>query len=88
MDIPTRIKIGAHWYKILFVPQVDEEGSFGEVSDADCEIRILASLTPSQMEETLIHEILHALGPSLEEHEVDRLGFGLHQVLVDNQLLK
>lgn len=91
MKIPTTLKIGGHIYTIEQVERVDTTP--GENNCGDCElqnsrIRIKKGMPQSQKEETLLHEILHALDTEMPEKQVNNLGFKLYQVLADNNLLK
>lgn len=88
MKLPKKLKIGGHWVKVSMVPLPD--GTDGEFSTATNEIRIADNLAPSQVEVTLLHEILHAINAQFDkdlEHIIlESLSQQLFQVLSDNKL--
>jgi len=96
MKIPDKIKVAGHIYKVVWDDvRLSNLGLVGE-SDHHGDIIYLCkyyrSGTPnaqSEIEETFLHEILHAVDAnynmhSLTEDVVTRLAVGLYQVLVDN----
>lgn len=94
MTIPETLKIGGHTYKVVVgaVPDslkalyADTECGLCDV--ANCVIYINGNQTPSQCEESLIHEVLHAVNGTLEHDLLHSLAHSIHQVLSDNGLLK
>ncbi len=95
MKIPKKLKIGGHVYDILWMP--NNRKQCGETETADLKIRISPEFPQSQQEETIIHEILHAVRVQLslndsdtdkEERMVNALAGALYQVLNDNRMLK
>lgn len=88
MKIPASIKIGGHKFTVELVDYIDDDDSAGECDVYINTIRIKKSLNQSQKEETLIHEVIHAMDMHMTEAQVDRLGFNLYQVLKDANLLK
>jgi len=96
MKIPKKIKVAGHYYKII----IDDKGLskkhlVGELNNDFKEIRLCEfykskrKRAKSEIEETFIHEILHAINKnynndSLPEKVIDRIGIGLYQVLKDN----
>lgn len=93
MKIPNKLKIGGHVYTIEFVKKEDLKGLADEM---DCgmtlvgENRILidGGQKKSQQEETLFHELLHALNGTMNHDFLASLAQQLHQVFSDNKLLK
>ena len=96
MKIPKKIKVAGHIYKIKWDnKRLSDDGYVGE-SDHHLDMIYLCRYfkreqprTDSEIEETFIHEILHAIdvnynNHALSEKEVTRLAVGLHQVLKDN----
>ena len=84
------INILGHAYQVLFVDEVDNKSHpanslMGVCKTADLEIQVLNTLPVSRQEETLLHELLHALGAALDtnlkEKQVHQLSEGLYQVL-------
>lgn len=91
MKIPKTLKVGGHTYKVELVDRVETDK--GEDNCGDCEwqlnrIRIKKSLPQSQLEETFLHELIHALDTDMSEKEVNNLGFKLYMALKENDLLK
>lgn len=88
MKIPTKLKIGGHKYKVEFTDDDNMDGANGEQDRHKNRIRICKTDPITQQEETLIHEIIHAVNGGLKEEIVDSLAVSLYQVLKDNNLLK
>jgi len=87
MKIPKKLKIGGHLYKVELVESDDMDGANGEQDRHKNRIRICKTDPQSQQEETLIHEIIHAVNGGLKEEVVDSLAVSLYQVLKDNKLI-
>jgi hypothetical protein len=94
------VKIGAHRYRVLYRKDIANSDNFTRAGQCDymaTEISVSThtpngkTRSPSQVGETIIHEIVHAVGNDrhldLSEHEVDQLGAGLHAAIVDNPKL-
>ena len=77
MSIPKNLKIGGHQIKVLIKPMW---------KGGDNEIWIKAELSDTQMESTLVHEILHGINSTLDHVVLDSLSEQLYQVLKDNKL--
>lgn len=88
MKIPKTLKIGGHIYEIEFVDGEKINNDCGEQNRARNTIKLRKDLPQSQLEETLIHEVIHALNGGLKEEMVDGMAMGIYQVLKDNNLLK
>jgi len=88
MDIKNRLKIGGHEYTVEFTEAENMDDSCGETDRHKNRIRICETDPRSQQEETVLHEILHALNSGLKEEVIDGLAVGLYQVLKDNDMLK
>ena len=101
MIIPNKIKIGAHEYQVIRDDDgADEDARFGHCMPRRLRIYVDPRVPQSQQEETLIHEVLHAVcdqvrafskqetGRDEEERVVQSLGHGIYQFLKDNDLLK
>jgi len=89
VKIPTSIKIGGFDYKILIDSQSDEEldnnNHWGEHSMAKRWIRIHSKASSEELNNTVIHEVLHGIdcvfnNRALTESETELLANGLHQV--------
>lgn len=87
MTIPKQLKIGGHIYTIKFVDAEDIDNACGEQNPTRNIIKIREDLPQSQIEETLIHEILHAMNTDLSATIVGFLSTALYQILKDNKLL-
>ena len=100
MKLPNQIKAGGHIYKILKNYHFKEKTDlFGQSDHALLQVRIVKydgggnQLAESKIEEIFIHELLHIINEiynsnKLDEKTIERLSYGLHQVLKDNKLLK
>jgi hypothetical protein len=101
MDIPARVRIGAHDYEVIFDDvDGDSDSRFGHCYPRKLQIYIDPRVSPSQQEETFIHEVAHAIcsqvrafpptesGADEEERIVQSLCHGLYQCLKDNALLR
>lgn len=85
MIYPKKLKIGGHTIKLLITPDVPN-GNCGQFEIKKNEMMINSDQEPTQMEASLIHEILHALNITLNEEHVEFISQGLYQVIVDNKL--
>jgi hypothetical protein len=62
MKRPNRVKIGAHWYRIEWIPQASLSGRFvGLCYHTSKVIKIAAGLPIRMTTQTLIHEIMHGI---------------------------
>jgi len=95
MKIPDKVKVAGHIYKIEWNNEwLNDNGCVGysfhnKLLIYLCKIFRGDKLSESIIEETLLHEILHAVDVNynhhtLSEEAVDRLSEGLYQVLKDN----
>lgn len=92
MKIPKKIKIGGHWFNIIYNngdTGFRDSGFKGSWSNI---IVLNNGLKQSKRESVLLHEIIHEISwqhdLDLKEEEVSTIAEGLYQVLVDNKLLK
>ena len=97
LQLPDRIKIGGIDYEVILVPLKSEELDYGDnigcIRHTDCKIWINKDMPVQKQQETLIHEIIHAIDVFIgdrdhekpEEH-VEEFGKVLYQVLRDNDL--
>lgn len=86
MIIPKELKIGAHTYEIVVMDGFSDDGA---ITEGGRNIIFLnGSLNETVLEETLFHEIIHALNNGLKESDVEWIAQALYQVLKDNNLLK
>jgi hypothetical protein len=99
MKIPKTLKVAGHEYKVFFDDKfLNKQGLFGQCDFVTQKIRLCKKFkkqvrAKSDISRTLIHEIIHAIdnhynSNTLTEKKVDRLANGLHQVLVDNFIVK
>lgn len=84
MKIPKKVKIGAHWYKIVYVV-ADECGSIDR--EKMC-IFINPAYSKDTQEATFFHEVLHGINNELDHTVLEGLAEQLYAVLVENKLLK
>lgn len=93
MKIPSSLKIGGHVYTVRVLKNIAKDDDFfkkecGDTSLSKCEIRIDGNQVASQQEETLIHEVLHAINNTIDHALLHSIAHAFHQVLRDNKLLK
>ena len=89
MKIPNKIKVLGHEFSVNMV-DLSETDTFGNMNPNTCAIRLNKNKCQSQIEETLLHEIIEAIDNNLElkfEHpQITALSATLYQVLKDNKL--
>ena len=95
MKIPNKLKVGGHEYKVEITKTYDEKkehNNWGQTNHVKLKIYLDEGLANTKMEETFIHELLHAVdshqGNILKEGQVDKIANTLYAVLKDNNLLK
>ena len=95
MNIPDKIRVGGHEYKVLKNYVFEERADLNAQCASDvCEIRLGQSYREhcqSKKEEIFLHEVIHAVdhvynGGKLEESSVENIGQGLYQALKDNKI--
>lgn len=87
MKIPSKLKIGGHIIAVEVVKKTDNNNC-GEWQPFENRIQLDANQPQSQLEVTLLHEIIHAINISIEDHAlVESLSQQLYQVMVDNKLV-
>jgi hypothetical protein len=87
-----QIKVGGTIYTVNEVKGlVSKVEMFGNVDFSDCVIQVDADISDERKEQTIIHELLHAIffesgfGPEEQSEDlVTRASNVLHQVIVDN----
>lgn len=84
---PKKLKIGGHIYKVKLVDPEEIGEDCGECDRSLGIIKINNSMPSSQLYETLLHEVIHAIHATLREEEVDMLSALLYQVIKDNKLV-
>jgi Zn-dependent peptidase ImmA (M78 family) len=96
LNIPESVKILGLIYKVEQVECIDvkNEDTVGQADHNNLVIKLKSSLSSTQKENTLIHEIVHSILESLGDHELSddekfvyRFSSVLHQVLKDNESL-
>lgn len=98
MKIPKTLKIGGHTYQVVVTSNLAErDGNAGATNAMLNLIRLDDTYPVSRQEETLLHEVLHAVFhqmgmnefPELQQRQeyiVNTMANGLYQVLKDNKL--
>jgi hypothetical protein len=88
------VKIGPILYRVVVGPERrSEQGNslWGEICHATGEIFLWEGLSPEQRYATLWHELIHGLGSQtgmeLSEGDIDRIAYGVMQLLMDNALV-
>jgi len=85
MEIPKKLKIGGHIFKVKVR---DYKEDYGDLDMETSTITINKKLPQTNKESTLLHEIFHAINTTLNHELLDSLAEQLYQVLHDNKLLK
>jgi hypothetical protein len=97
--LPSKIKIGGHWYKITFPYKFTERTDIDGQTDHDTlDVKISngdgvsQKLAESKIMEIFFHEVIHTIdhvynASGLDEPTVKRLAQGLYQFLMDNGYL-
>ena len=72
MEIPKKVKIGAHEYEIVNDDDIaDSDARFGHCVPRKLKIYIDSRVKQSQQEETFFHEVLHAICDQVRALEKD-----------------
>ena len=79
------IKIGALTYRVVRVKRI-AGGARGECDFAAKTIRVLEGLERDVENETILHEVSHAIDPSMGEQKIHTFSNRFYQVLVDNPM--
>lgn len=94
MRLPNKLKIGAHVFTVEYVKRdrvsqkIFEQDNCGFCDTKHNKIYIDTNQTDDQVEESLIHEILHAINGTMEHTLLHQIAHSLHQVLKDNKMIK
>lgn len=86
MKIPRKLKILSHEYIIKEVDNLDCSGY--RTSNGQNMILLNKHLANSEKEETLLHEIIHAINGQLSDITVEFLAQSLYLVFKENDMLK
>lgn len=95
MNPPLSVRVGPHEFRVVLVPDgvLDDAGRVGHCSPERLVVALDAGQRPSQLADTLLHELCHALlrTVDLESAEEERvclaLGPGLLGLVRDNPSL-
>ena len=95
MNPPASVRVGPHTYRLVMVPDgvMDDAGRVGHCCPERLVIALDSGQRPSQLADTILHELVHALLRSvdLESAEEERvclaLGPGLLALVRDNPSL-
>lgn len=93
MRKPSVVKVGAHQYSVtyheLLYDKDEQQEYLGRCSYPDLAISMKEGRAPSQLAETFLHEVVHAINNDrqleLSEHQVDQVAAGMLGVIVDNE---
>jgi hypothetical protein len=84
MQIPKKIKIGGRLYSIFIVSEDDfDDKSAGEIATDKGWIKIVQG-QKSFIEQTLLHELFHAINTQLSEETIEFLAQAWYQIMIDN----
>lgn len=94
-DKPASIKVGGHHYAVEYEPLIydtDEQQEYlGRASYQEAKLQIKTGRAPSQMAETFLHEVVHAISNDrrleMSEHQVDQMAAGFLALMIDNPKL-
>lgn len=86
MKIPKILKIGGYYITVRVTPDVPNDNC-GQFDIKKNEMLLHANQEPTQLEASLIHEILHAINITLDENQVEFISQALYQVIKDNNLV-
>ncbi len=94
MHIPKSFKLRKSIWKVSFDPkQIDTSIYMGQCDTTKHKIFIDPELTRNELEETFVHELLHACFPpnicndAVEEQIVSKMSKVLYQALIKNKRL-
>ena len=95
MKIPDKLKIGGHWFEVIKAyDRLKLHGSDDEGASTNFYSRIWidTSMSKSEQEETLIHEIIEMINTmhdmKLNHQTISTLGEAIYQILIDNRILR
>lgn len=86
MVIPKILKIGGHYITVKVTDDIPGDNC-GQFDIKKNEMLINKNQKATQMEATLIHEILHAVNITLDEERIEFISQALYQVIKDNNLV-
>jgi len=87
MKIPKKVKVGGLTYKVLLNYKFKErEDLRGQCDNTSQEIRLAGNICQEGIEQTFMHELLHAIDNvynayKLDDDTVERISQGLYQTL-------
>lgn len=95
MNIPSKVRVGSVDYDVELTDEtlvLNTQQSLGIIDYENNKIRIANNIQSNQrQEQTFLHELVHAITREFkidftedEEVIVDKLAYGLHQVIRDN----
>ena len=91
MNIPDKIRIAGHTVDVKLVPEKDLPGLCGDFQTKHNLIRICSEGAKSNIEQTLLHEIVEYIDGimqlGMEHRQIQALTEVLYQVFKDNELL-
>lgn len=85
MRIPKTLKIGGHTVRIELKEKLDDDND-GFWNSRTNTIQLNKALPPSQMQATLLHEIIHSINIQMNHNDVEFLSQALFQTISDNKL--
>ena len=98
MFIPSKVKIGGIYYKVVFTDYIDKvvnnrkgrykDAHYAEIDYSVAKIKILKRIPRALQEQALYHEVLHAMNDKLSEKDTEFLAQAMYQFHVDNNLLR
>jgi len=87
VKIPSTIKVLGHEIKVELVEEIRDGDNVGRWEIKKNLIRIDKNMPPSQIQETLLHEIMHVINSEYDHRELEHMCQALYQVLSDNGLV-
>ena len=90
MLIPDEIQVAGHTFAVKLEDNPNKPTEMGYITFENCVIRISKTISASQKEATLLHEILEAVNSihriDLRHKQIEQLEAGLYPVLKQNNL--
>lgn len=92
MKIPSKVKVGGIWYKVIIAEHwFEHESADGETFYDNVNgntIYIRKSLSQEAKEVTFLHEVIHCMNATINHEFIDSFAEQMYQFLSDNKLLK
>ena len=61
LEPPSQVQIGPFTWRIDFVDEINEGRRYGDTNEMQLRIRVATNVPLQQQQDTLVHELLHAI---------------------------